>query len=995
MKTDLAKLTIPSISRVLQRPRLFRLVDQIRKTNQIVWLSGCPGSGKTTLAAGYLSHKKLRGLWYRVDEGDGDLASFFHYLGMAATQTQRQKKKPLPNFTPEYLPDGISTFTRRFFRELFKNQTVPLVLDNYHEVPPDSMFHRVIREGLEEMPTGCFAIIISRTPPPQEFTRLQVSHQLGILDDEELKLTLVEARKVANLQNPRLISTHVLGELHQKTQGWIAGFILFLDYCNRQKRSLPDPSKWEQESIFNYLAEELFLKLDMRTQQFLLKSAYVPSITPQFGTELTGIARADQILESLHHNNFFTERRTLHRILTYKYHDLFRAFLLEQAKVVLKPDVIRRIQCRAAALLGENGQFEPAMELCLQAKAWTVLSQLLQQAGPTFLEQGRFQRINEWLNQVPTQELHKNPWLLYWSGMAGQSLDPRRSLEKFEGAFKGFQNKKDVVGMYAALIGGLTAIFHEARDFSQFDRWLVRLERLPTPQSISLPPALEHYLIPCVFWAMFFRKPDHAQLGMWHEQTCSLFETSQQEELRILCAQFLASYYAWMGELPHAAKIVDSLRRMTASRLPSPLTLIPWRIGQCLVAILSTEYENALTASAEGLEISKDSGVSLWEAQLHGMDTANRLSAGEFRDARECLVKMAAALNQRPSKLDQSFYHAMAGWEALAQENFSLAYFHANESLNNTEQHGAMFPLAVEQFLLVWACIGLKDYQKAKRSLQQAVHTGRRIGSHLFEWMGLLAQAQLAFEQRDETAGRRVLKAALTLGREQGLSNCFLWQPKVMARLCEKAVQWELEPEYVQQIIQKRNLALSAPSADREDWPWRLKIYVLGSFRIEKDGKQLAKTGKAPQRLIALLKALIACGGRHVKETQLTDALWPDAEGDAAHKSFSVTLTRLRALLGVEGALELSGGSLSLNPQYCWVDTWAFEELLKGVPEQTIDGRPKKLSAEAAKKLECALKLYKGPFLGEAPEEAWALPLHNRLHALYDNITAGRGCSMS
>jgi len=813
--------------------------------------------------------------------------------------------------------------------------------------------------------------------------RLQVSQQVGTLDNEALKLTLGEARKIANLQVPRPISSHVLGELHQKTNGWVAGLILFLDYFNSQKHHVADPSDWKQEAIFHYLAKELFEKLEKVAQLFLLKSAYVPALTASFGKKLTGISQAAKILEKLHRNNFFTERRTVHQTVTYKYHDLFRAFLLKQAQISLTPEVQRRVQCRAAELLGENSQWEPAIELCLQAKAWIVMAQLLQKAGPTFLDQGRFQRINEWLNQVPNQELHQNPWLLYWSGMAGQPLDPTVSLEKFEQAFKGFQNKKDKSGMYTALVGGLTAIFHEARDFAQFDIWLARLEKLQTSKTIYLAPALEHYLIPSVFWAMFFRKPDHPQLPMWHERTRWLFETNQRVELRILCAQFLASYYAWRGELSHAAKIVDTLRGITNSKLPSPLNLIPWRIGQCLVGILKAEYEDVLTASGEGLDISKDSGVSLWEAQLHGMEAASRLSAGEVKEARECLVRMATALNQRPGKLDQSFYHAMAGWEALVQEKFSLAYFHANESLNNTEQHGAIFPLAVEQFLLVWALIGLREYRKAKGFLKQARHTGRKIGSHLFEWMGLLAQAQLACGQGDERAGRRALKSALSLGREKGFLNCFLWQPKVMAGLCERAVRWGIEPEYVQYVVQKRKLVLASPPVECIDWPWRLKVYTLGSFRVEKEGVPLAWTGKVPQRPITLLKALIAFGGKNVKETQLTDALWPDAEGDAAHKSFSVTLTRLRAVLGVEGALELSDGRLTLNPQLCWVDTWAFEDLVKQGCGHLPSSGSKKLGVPTIKKLERAIELYQGPFLGESPDEVWALPLHDRLHELF------------
>ena len=91
-----------------------------------------------------------------------------------------------------------------------------------------------------------------------------------------------------------------------------------------------------------------------------------------------------------------------------------------------------------------------------------------------------------------------------------------------------------------------------------------------------------------------------------------------------------------------------------------------------------------------------------------------------------------------------------------------------------------------------------------------------------------------------------------------------------------------------------------SPSQHLENWPWPLKINTLGQFAMERDGEAVRFSGKVQQKPLLLLKALIAFGGREVKEEQLCDALWPDAEGDLAHRSFETTLYRLRLLLGKE-----------------------------------------------------------------------------------------------
>lgn len=985
MKTDLAKLTVPSIGRVLQRPRLFRLLDRTRKSQPIIWITGPPGSGKTTLAASYVSHKKIPCLWYRIDEGDSDLASFFHYLGLAVAKPSKRTTPSLPKFFPEFLPHGLSAFTRRFFRQLYnrKGPSCVLVLDNYHDVAISSPLHRVIREGLEEMSAGWQTMIVSRAAPSQEFIRHQVSRQLGVLEAEDLKLTRTEAKAIAKIQTRRPIATQVFREMYEKTNGWVGGLILCLDHWIKDAPGLVTDDQAVQETIFNYLAEELFQKLDRHTQQFLLKSACLPTVTGQLGKELTGIPYANEILESLHRNNFFTDRRKLRDTFTYQYHDLFRDFLLDRARTTLKPAMQRRVQSQAAELLATSGQFEPAMELYVQAKNWEGVSHLLQQVGHAFHEQGRYQTMSEWLNHVPLKEIEKDPWLLYWSGMAGQPVNPKESIQKFDRAFKGFWRRKDRLGTYASLVSGLNTIFHESLDFTQFDMWFTRLEKLQSVAGKCPDPMLENFLITNVFWAMFWRKPDHPQFSHWLDQAYTLFEITPNPELQVLLGQFLGAYFSWIGDLHQAEHILNRVSPFPRIQQVSPLTDIPDKITRAQLAWLSIAPQECLDIAKEGLEISKASGVQLWVAQLYGMQACSYLSHGELKGGKHTLELMAEFFNMRPSLLDQSFYHVVAGWKALLEGNYQSAVVSANEGTRASTQVGIFHGFAVEKTLLAWAFAGLGEYKKAKEAAQQAIGRAQRMGSALLEWMGRLAQVQVALKGGLEREAKKTLHHALALGKEKGLLNCFFWQPKVMTELCQQALEWGIESEYAHTLIQKRGLVVNPPSCESEHWPWRLKIFTLGQFRVEQDGEAMRWTGKAPQRPLALLKALIAFGGNEVKETQLTDALWPDAEGDAAHKSFSVTLTRLRTLLGVDGALELSGGNLSLNSQLCWVDTCAFEELVNGVFAKSTGGHPKKLSIEANKQLERALSLYQGPFLGETPDEAWALPLHDRLHRLY------------
>ncbi len=137
MPPALAKLTRPRLYEAVPRARLFQLLDQCRE-HPVVWISCPPGAGKTTLVASYITERETHGIWYQIYSGDGDPATFFYYMGLAAGQIVRGKHIPLPLLTEESLPD-LPGFARRYARELYARlaEGATLVLDNVQEAPSE------------------------------------------------------------------------------------------------------------------------------------------------------------------------------------------------------------------------------------------------------------------------------------------------------------------------------------------------------------------------------------------------------------------------------------------------------------------------------------------------------------------------------------------------------------------------------------------------------------------------------------------------------------------------------------------------------------------------------------------------------------------------------------------------------------------------------------------------------------------------------------------
>lgn len=167
----------------------------------------------------------------------------------------------------------------------------------------------------------------------------------------------------------------------------------------------------------------------------------------------------------------------------------------------------------------------------------------------------------------------------------------------------------------------------------------------------------------------------------------------------------------------------------------------------------------------------------------------------------------------------------------------------------------------------------------------------------------------------------------------------------------------------------------SRDRADQRDSACRLEISVLGHFGLRIDGKPLHFAAKAPRRPLSLLKLLAALGGERIPESELSDALWPNAEGDAAHSDFSATLHRLRKLIGPD-ALRLEDYQLSVDFELVRLDLRDFRLSLEAGKEAAVRGDLERASTE----LERALELYRGPLLQGEFEPREILPLRQQWH---------------
>jgi len=973
-RTPLGKTTRPLLSEILPRERVFALLGEASDA-PVTWVSGPPGSGKTTAVASWLDHAPLRCLWYQIDEGDADPATFFYYLGLAVADLEGEEGASLPLLTPEYHA-GLLAFTRSYAQELYARLKPPfaIVFDGYHEVPASSPLHEAMREALRELPPSGRAIVVSRADPPPTLARLRANRQLVHVGWEELRLTREETVTIAAQRRPEL-PADALDALYEKTQGWAAGLVLLLQQARMGVPIALAPDLATRQLVFDYLAGEILQKSDARTQEFLLQTAHLAQMTPALAQALSGDAGAGETLARLHRENYFVALREAHAEPVYQYHPMFREFLLARAQEAYPKDRRRQLQKEAAALLESAGQVEEAVALTRDGHDWDAMARLVERHAGVMFAQGRAETLVHWVEELPSEVQHAHPWTVYWAAACQVQRAPREGRLGFERAYELFraQAAPDEAGMVLACSGAMDAILYELDDFSLLDRWIGVLDEM-TRAGARLPsPEAEARVACSMFISLTLRQPQRRDIEQWIERAIGHSQQVPDTNLKMFVGLLAALTLMWTGVYERARGLIEAMRRLAAAPGVSPFSLLTLRNVEAMYHMLNAEREPCLAAMKQGLEIARATGVHTWSFQLLAYGYGGALGGGDL-EAAAPIARQLEAQAGGAGRFNLCLYHHFQAWEAALSKDLMRALQQEKIALRMAIEVGCPFFEVLTRLALAQVLADCGDERKCVAHLRQIRALARDIESRHLEYTCLVGFAEIALEHGRQRPGLNALRRGFALGREHGYQHFLWWRPASMARLCAHALAAGAEPEYAKSLVKRRALAPERPPLDVPEWPWHFRVQTLGGFRLLRHGEPLAAAGgKAQRRPLELLKVLIAHGGERVAEELVTDAMWPRVDGDSAHRSFTSTLHRLRKLLGEDRAVQLHEGKLSLDARFFWVDAWACERLLAELEAALKPGRAP-AAQELAERLGARLlELYRGPFLAGEAEESWSL----------------------
>lgn len=932
---SIAKITRPGATGIAPRERLFTLLDKGREKT-VLWVSAPAGSGKTSLVSSWLTSRNLPNIWYQIDAGERDPATFFYYLGQAKARMNQQKQKLLPLFTPEFLHE-IPAFTRRFFEELCQpvtdnqqsseSSSFPiLVLDNHHEVPPETVFHDILQHGLATVPEGMTVIIISRGGPPPELTRLRANSRMGVLGWSDLRFTLEESHALLKLHGIHETEGQIARNLHDRTDGWAAGLILLKENVNREHRGNSVSGSNVSQEMFDYFANEIFQRTLPETRRFLLTTSFFPSVSAAMAERLTGMREARSILAELSRNHYFTDWKPLHTPV-YQYHPLFSDFLRTRAREVFTSKELERILLDTAALLLETNSRAEAVELLAEARDFNAIASVIVASAQALIEQGRNRTLLQWLSYLPQEIIRRDPWLSYWQGTALHSFDLHTSEQYYREAFHGFVREDDKIGALLAWSGISVNIIVEWRDFSRMDQQISWLTEDIERQVDVLPVDLRARIVGVVLVCFSFRQPWHQNVIIYEERAEALIRNGCLKlESLVTLGSFLLIHYTKTGLLAKTGVLMDVIEPRTINRENSIcLELVLWRMLSASCYALTANKRECLARVDQALELAASTGVHVYDIYM--------LFYGAMAGFIDFDQKIVDTYFERITSLQGSdgliypiVYRQIMGWKQIVAGNHTVALEHVETALEMTLALGAPIEIAINAIARTQLLFEVDRRDEARRCLA-VVGTGNAIHSAYVRFMFSCTSAWFAFKEADDASGLELLREAMQIGSRERILMHHFWTPRIMTTLCSKALEAGIEVKYVRELIARHRLTPEVGQIKNEQWPWPLRIHTLGRFDLVLQSERLVFSGKKQEKPLSLLKAIVAYGGRAVPAETLCDTLWPATAGDSARSSLKMTLSRLRRLLGDDRMIEMREGKLTLNHGLCWVDAWAFNDM--------------------------------------------------------------------
>jgi LuxR family transcriptional regulator, maltose regulon positive regulatory protein len=1009
--TNHAKVSPPRIPAVMHRTRLLDLLNK-NQNKRLVFILGQAAQGKTTLAASYAKTKDIPVAWLNLDQGDSDPVNLFYSLIEAFQHIFPERDLSFLRSYP-VMSQGIREPILRY-REWVRimseqiNDPVQLVLDGLDRLTANTPSLLFIQTLAQEAPPHLRLIMISREEPPFGLQELKIKQQAYVLNNDDLAFSLEETRCFfRETRKIRLISSQI-DRIQASTEGWVGGLLLFseaLEKLPEEEREkyisekMPDHFRME---AFRFFEEVILSTQPPAIREFLIKSSILDKMETEFIKDLLETEEMEEVLQEVALKHLFVQSNYDEgRGWVFRYHQLFRDFLLLKFKTELSAETRKSFFLKTGLLLEQRDRLEEAIRYFLQAGAYERAVSAIEKVGMDLVNSLRIADLQQWLQALPEEIVQGTPWLLYYLCRTRDFITPAENLRTHKKAFSLFEKVGDLRGClvsHGLIISG--TLFIGGPDLASLPVLLAKGEDLINKIPPDLYPRERSLLWAQIGYGFLGINPRKAYQAAHNGYLIARGTKEPMPQLFALIRCFIAM--VMLQEISMADEIAKEIRELLKKH-PYPIVEIDYHRFQGNIFLIKGDLEKA---EAEFEFVQKECqrlGLSYVYTNSLEEYLILKLNMGQYREAEEFgqhILQLATAQGQfrvvRGVLLN-------LGIKCIFEGDYTKAEEYIQESRKILP--GSFHPLVLVRGSLWSPSEGdetiIKDLQNTLDYFL-SISSGSAIAAHF-----ILTLISWKKGDRDKTAFH--LHSGLKLGRERGIANFPYISPQEIARIC--ALAFELSDQEDIDYALKILLARRPPQAQSElerlmnhpDPNVRaraakisyalhrstlpiLRIDTLGGFRVIRADAPVKEEEWHGSQAKNLLKAIVALGKDGVLTEALMESLWPEGQSSKVEKNFKSVLHRLRRVLEPDpdkkqgySYVQLKDNRVFLDREICQVDVDQFLALVqKGEQKETSRQMEDALSA-----YEEAADLYRGDFLPDTVYAEWADSRREELRRKY------------
>jgi LuxR family transcriptional regulator, maltose regulon positive regulatory protein len=299
-----------------------------------------------------------------------------------------------------------------------------LMLDDLHELE-SSACHDVLSVVISGIPPGSQLVAASRSEQPH-LPRLRASGDALEFVASDLALDASGAAQIFSQAHVTL-TPELADAVTVRTEGWPVGLYLAAVIAGASTGDVLRISG-DDRYVADYLYRESLMRLPEDVQRFLRRTAVLDQLSASLCNAITDESDAQARLRDLEATSLFVVPLDRRRGW-YRYHELFREFLLAELRRV-EPDVIAKLHLRAADWYESNGSPALALEHLLKTAERERCIQLVTSLVLPTYQAGQMSTVQRWFSTLGESAVEEYPPLAVLAGwiaaLSGQPAEGQR-----------------------------------------------------------------------------------------------------------------------------------------------------------------------------------------------------------------------------------------------------------------------------------------------------------------------------------------------------------------------------------------------------------------------------------------------------------------------------------------------------------------------------------------------------------------------------------------